>query len=99
MTSRYHGSKISGSQQQGAQARRRRRQRERQKRKTTTLHVHYVFLYISQPSLRDCEIKFLISGALFMEYVNAIQLLNFLFLFPNLDTVLSDLTPEKFAII
>ena len=27
-------------------------------RKTTTLHVHYAFLYISQPSLRECDMKF-----------------------------------------
>ena len=67
--------------------------------KKTTLHVHYVFLYTSQPSLRDCDMKFPNFTRPFMEYVNARQLLNLLFLFPNLDTVLSDLTPENFAII
>ena len=43
----------------------RRRQRERQKkkkkvyiRKTTTLHVQHTFLYISLPSLHDCDVKF-----------------------------------------
>ena len=61
--------------------------------------MHYAILYISQPSLRECDVKFLISRALFMEYVNTRQQLNFLFLFLNLDTVLSDWTPENFAII
>ena len=41
---------------------RRRRQRERQKTiglmsKTTTLHVHHAFLYISLPSLHNCDVK------------------------------------------
>ena len=41
----------------------RRQQRERQKkkvyiRKTTTLHVQHTFLYISLPSLHDCDVKF-----------------------------------------
>ena len=26
-------------------------------RKTTTLHVHHAFLYISLPSLHDCDVK------------------------------------------
>ena len=26
-------------------------------RKTTTLHLHHVFLYISLPSLHDCDVK------------------------------------------
>ena len=36
------------------------RQRERkqlQMSKTTTLHVHYAFMYISLPSLHDCDVK------------------------------------------
>ena len=41
----------------------RRLQRERQKAlnsmsKTTTLHVHHAFLYISLPSLHNCNVKF-----------------------------------------
>ena len=42
----------------------RRRQRERQRkkkvyiRKTTTLYVQHTFLYISLPSLHDCDVKF-----------------------------------------
>ena len=43
--------------------------------------------------------NFLISCALFMDYVNTRQQLNFLFIFLNLHTVLSDWTPENFAII
>ena len=64
MTSRYHGRKISGSQQQrvgsfsnddgdGNQD----VKKAILLRKATTLHVHHVFLYISLPSLHDYDVK------------------------------------------
>ena len=34
-----------------------RRRREREKSKTTTLPGHHAFLYISLPSLHDCDVK------------------------------------------
>ena len=66
-------------------------------RKTTTLHVHYAILDISQPSLRDCDMKFLISSALFMEYIKTRQQLNSLFLFLNLDTQSFRIEPQKIS--
>ena len=59
VTSRHHGSTISGWQQKQL---RRRRQGERQKiiclyQQTTTLHLHQAFLYISMPSLHHYDMK------------------------------------------
>ena len=59
VTSRYHGSTISGWQQN---LRRRRRQGERPKiiclyQQTRTLHMHHAILYISLPSLHHYNIK------------------------------------------
>ena len=70
------------------------KQRERSNRfsTTTTLHVHHAFLYISQPSLHDCDMKLrhLRAPALW----GGTKHKNYVFLFVNLDTVLSDSTPE-----
>ena len=59
MTSRYHGSTISGWQKN---QRGRRRQEERQKliclhQQTTTFHVNHAILYISLPSLHHYDMK------------------------------------------
>ena len=54
----YHGSKISGRQEQGVFAMTKANSKiniglDRQ----TTLHVHYAFLYISQPLLHDYDMN------------------------------------------
>ena len=99
VTSRYHGSKISGSQQHGAKQRWRQRQRKWQKsnrfilakkKKTTT--THHAFLYISLHGCNMIETYLFHAPALRSWWTHRE---NVLFLFRNLDTGLSDSTPEK----
>ena len=64
--------------------------------KTTTLQVRHAFLYAFQPSLRDCDVKL----PHFMHPLFEVGEHNAkknLFLYLNLDTILSDLTPENFG--
>ena len=103
LTSRYHGSKISRSQQWELKLRRQRRQRELEK----------INRFISaQQQLRTCItlfVRFLAVVARLRRETSKFhaptlrsrraQRKNFLFPFLNLDTVLPDLTPKNFAII
>ena len=57
VTSRYHGSKISGSQRQRVGSFSNDDGDGNQDVKTTTLHVHHAFLYISLPSMHDYDVK------------------------------------------
>ena len=63
MTTHYHGSNISGSQQWGAYATMMATAMRMAKKesvyisKTTTLYVHNAFLYISLPSLQVYDMK------------------------------------------
>ena len=71
------------------------KQRERQTAmgldsKTTTLHVYHAFLFISQPSQHDVKRSNFMRPLYKLGEHNA----NF---FLNLNTVLSDLTPENVA--
>ena len=60
MTSHYHGSNISRSQQQGvfATAMVNSKKKNRLRLAKKTLHMPHAFLYISKPLLLDCEMKF-----------------------------------------
>ena len=54
----------------------------------------YAFMYISQPSLHDCDMK--LSNFMCLLFgVGEQNTKEFLCLFLNFDTVLSDSTPEK----
>ena len=59
MTSHYHGSNISRSQQQGvfATAMVNSKKKNRLRLAKKTLHMPHAFLYISQPLLNDCDMK------------------------------------------
>ena len=64
MTSRYHGSKMFGSQKRELWQRRRRRQRERQKSNNFILGQNNNFAHASRfsvhfflPSLHECDMK------------------------------------------
>ena len=91
VTSRYHGRKISGW----------RRQRERQKSNrfiltTQQLCTCVTLLYISLPSLHDCDNHMKLPYFTRPLYgVGDHNTKNVLF--RNIDTVLLDLTSEKFA--
>ena len=63
--------------------------------KTTNLHMHHAFLYISQSLLHDCDMNL----PNFMCPLNGVgeQKTKMFFSFLNIDTVLSDSTPENFA--
>ena len=62
-------------------------------RKTTGLHVHHAFLYISQPSLRDYDVKM----PNFTFYERRKQATTKFFLSLNLNAVSKKSTLEKFA--
>ena len=64
--------------------------------KKTTLLVHHAFLYISQPSLHDYNLKVSPFHVLLR---TGTQDNNFLFLFLDFDTVVQNPTPKKFASI
>ena len=61
-----------------------------------TLHVHHAFLYISQRSLPDCDVK-LPNFTRPLFGVGEQNTKAFFFFSVNLDAVLSDSTPENFA--
>ena len=64
--------------------------------KTTNLHVYHAFLYISQLSLPDCDMK--LPNFMCPLYGEGWTKHNiFPFFFLNFDMVLSDSTPENFA--
>ena len=79
--------------------RRRRRQRERQKsnkfrQQSKNFACDHAFLYVSQPTQRDYDVK--LPNSTRSLYKLGEQHIFFLF-FLNLNTVLSDLTPENLA--
>ena len=100
VTLRYHGGKMFGSQQEGARATTTATATRTAKKaigliwqnnnlaRASRFFVHF----LARRSWMTATWNVLISRARFMEYVNTTQ--NVLFLFLNLDTVLSDSTPN-----
>ena len=90
MTSRYHGSKMFGSQKRELWQRRRRRQRERQKSNNFIWGQNNNFAHASRFSAH-----FFCHRCTNATWNFLTQHKKFLFLFLNSDSVLSDSTPQK----
>ena len=100
VTSHHHGSTIFGWQQNQRQGRR----KERGKKgkgfywQKTNLHVHHAILFISLPWLHDCDMK-LSNFKHPLHWVGEPTQKFFVFLFLNLDTVVSEIRSMKFEAV